>query len=92
VPQAHTGKTPRPGVERAETGLLKNDEEVGESTFEVRFTKHHHFYDANALRKKLRADGVKPMIPGRINRKRTIRYDAKRYKDRAGASKLPCAD
>jgi len=39
-------------------------------------------YDANALRKRLRADGVKPIIPGRINRKRTIRYDEKRYKDR----------
>jgi IS5 family transposase len=39
-------------------------------------------YDANALRKRLRADGVKPIIPGRINRKRTIRYDANRYKDR----------
>jgi len=37
---------------------------------------------ANALRKRLRADGVKPIIPGRINRKRTIRYDEKRYKDR----------
>jgi transposase len=39
-------------------------------------------YDANALRKRLRADGVKPIIPGRINRKRTIRYHEKRYKDR----------
>jgi len=39
-------------------------------------------YDANALRTKLRADGVKPIIPGRINRKRTIRYDEKRYRDR----------
>jgi IS5 family transposase len=39
-------------------------------------------YDANALRKRLRADGVKPIIPGRINRKRTIRYDEKCYKDR----------
>lgn len=39
-------------------------------------------YDANALRKKLRADGVQPVIPGRINRKRTIRYDKNRYRDR----------
>jgi len=39
-------------------------------------------YDANALRKRLRVDGVKPVIPGRINRERTIRYDKKRYKDR----------
>lgn len=39
-------------------------------------------YDANALRNKLRADGARPVIPGRINRKRTIRYDHKRYRDR----------
>jgi len=39
-------------------------------------------YDANALRNKLRADGVQPIIPGRINRKGTIRYDEKRYRER----------
>lgn len=39
-------------------------------------------YDANALRQKLRADGVQSIIPGRINRKRTIRHDEKRYRDR----------
>ena len=39
-------------------------------------------YDANALRQKLRADGVQSIIPGRINRKRIIRHDEKRYRDR----------
>lgn len=39
-------------------------------------------YDADALRRKLRAEGIQPVIPGRINRKRTIRYDKKRYRDR----------
>jgi transposase len=39
-------------------------------------------YDANALRKRLKGDGVKPIIPGRINRKRVIKYDQKRYRDR----------
>lgn len=39
-------------------------------------------YDANALRTRLRANGVQSIIPGRINRKRTIRYDEKRYRDR----------
>ena len=34
------------------------------------------------MRKRIRVDGVKPIIPGRINRKRAIRYDEKRYKDR----------
>ncbi len=39
-------------------------------------------YDANALRNKLRADGVQPVIPGRKNRKRTVQYDRTRYRDR----------
>jgi transposase len=39
-------------------------------------------YDANTLRQKLRTDGVQSVIPGRINRKRTVRYDEKRYRDR----------
>ena len=34
------------------------------------------------MRSELRADGVQSIIPGRINRKRTIRYDEKRYRDR----------
>jgi transposase len=39
-------------------------------------------YDANALRKRLRERGVSPVIPGRRNRKRKIRHDEKRYKER----------
>lgn len=39
-------------------------------------------YDANALRTRLRADGVQSIIPGRRNRKRAIRHDEKRYRDR----------
>ena len=39
-------------------------------------------YDADALRRNLRADGVVPVIPGRINRKRKISYDKARYRDR----------
>ncbi len=39
-------------------------------------------YDADALRSRLRAGGVRPVIPGRINRKRTIQYDQRRYRDR----------
>lgn len=39
-------------------------------------------YDANALRTRLKADGVQSIIPGRVNRKRTVRYDHKRYRDR----------
>ncbi len=39
-------------------------------------------YDADELRKSLRKAGSVPVIPGRSNRKRKIRYDKKRYKDR----------
>ncbi|WP_429807211.1 IS5 family transposase [Ensifer sp. B1-9] len=39
-------------------------------------------YDANSLRKALRENGTSPVIPGRLNRKRTIRYDQQRYRGR----------
>jgi transposase len=39
-------------------------------------------YDANALRSALRSQGTVPVIPGRINRKRKIAYDTRRYRDR----------
>ena len=39
-------------------------------------------YDANALRKSLRSRGAVPVIPGRSNRKKAIRYDKARYRER----------
>ena len=39
-------------------------------------------YDADRLRRALREIGTTPVIPGRRNRKRAIRYDRQRYKDR----------
>ena len=39
-------------------------------------------YDANRLRKHLLERDIVPVIPGRSNRKRQIRYDTKRYKSR----------
>jgi transposase len=39
-------------------------------------------YDADAFRQRLRAKKTVPVIPGRSNRKRKIRYDKTRYKDR----------
>jgi len=39
-------------------------------------------YDANSLRKALRENGTSPVIPGRRNRKRAIRYDQQRYRGR----------
>lgn len=39
-------------------------------------------YDADALRLSLRQAGAVPVIPGRSNRKRAVRYDRARYKGR----------
>lgn len=39
-------------------------------------------YDANALRKRLHAEGAEVVIPGRSNRKVAIAYDETRYKGR----------
>jgi transposase len=39
-------------------------------------------YDADALRKSLRKAGTVPVIPGRANRKRKVRYDKARYMQR----------
>ena len=39
-------------------------------------------YDVDALRRTLRQAGAAPVIPGRITRKRPIRYDKARYCDR----------
>ena len=39
-------------------------------------------YDADGLRRLLRDQGVVPVIPGRRGRKRTIRHDERRYRDR----------
>ena len=39
-------------------------------------------YDADRLRRALREMDTVPVIPGRRNRKRAIRYDRQRYKDR----------
>jgi len=39
-------------------------------------------YDANATRANLRRNGIVPVNPGRINRKRKITYDKRRYRDR----------
>ena len=39
-------------------------------------------YDADGLRRELRDRGVVPVIPGRTSRRRTIRHDERRYRDR----------
>ena len=39
-------------------------------------------YDADKLRRSVRDAGAVPVIPGRRNRKRAIRYDQTRYRGR----------
>ena len=39
-------------------------------------------YDADRLRRSLCEAGAIPVIPGRRNRKRAVRYDKKRYRER----------
>ena len=39
-------------------------------------------YDADRLRRSLRDAGAVPVIPGRRNRKRAVRYDKDRYRGR----------
>ena len=47
-------------------------------------------YDANRLRATPRGQGTIPVIPGRRNRKRPIRYDERRYKDRLRVEAMFC--
>ena len=39
-------------------------------------------YDTNAFRSFLEEQGIKPVIPGRSNRSKRIRYDKEAYKNR----------
>ena len=39
-------------------------------------------YDANHLRAALKKAGTRPVIPGTRSRKRPVRYDKRRYRDR----------
>lgn len=39
-------------------------------------------YDANRLRRDLKAGGTTPVIPSTRSRKRPIRHDERRYRDR----------
>ncbi|KAJ8134669.1 hypothetical protein OY671_012118 [Metschnikowia pulcherrima] len=48
----------------------------------MRYSLGDKGYDANSLRKTSRENGTSPVIPGRRNRKRAIRYDSQRYRGR----------
>jgi transposase len=47
-------------------------------------------YDSNSFRKLLRKDGITPVIPGRANRKKRIRYDKEAYKGRNVIERCYC--
>ncbi len=47
-------------------------------------------YDANSIRKALCQNATIPVIPGRRNRKRAIRYDQQRYRGRHLIEKAFC--
>ena len=48
----------------------------------ARFLVADKGYDADPLRRSLRQAGAVPVIPGRSNRKRPVRYDRERYRGR----------
>ena len=47
-------------------------------------------YDTNAFRAYLKGRGVKPVIPGRSNRKKRIRHDKEAYKNRNVVERCFC--
>jgi transposase len=47
-------------------------------------------YDSDSFRELLRQDGITPVIPGRSNRKKRIRYDKKAYKGRNVIERCYC--
>jgi transposase len=57
-------------------------DELIEAAGPVRHLIAERGYDANRLRLTLRSVGTIPVIPGRRSRKRPIRHDERRYRDR----------
>jgi transposase len=47
-------------------------------------------YDSNAFRKSLRKRHIRPVIPGRANRKKRIRHDKQAYKGRNVVERCYC--
>src|ERR1700674_2792949 len=47
-------------------------------------------YDSNSFRRSLRQDGIRPVIPGRANRKKRIRHDKEAYKGRNVIERCYC--
>jgi transposase len=47
-------------------------------------------YDSNAFRSFLKDHGINPVIPGKSNRKKRIRYDKQAYKNRNVVERCFC--
>lgn len=47
-------------------------------------------YDTDAFRSYLKQQGIKPVIPGKSNRKKRIRYDKQAYKGRNVVERCFC--
>ena len=47
-------------------------------------------YDTDAIRAFLKERGIKPVIPGKSNRKKKIRHDKKAYKNRNVVERCFC--
>ena len=47
-------------------------------------------YDSDSFRKSLRKDGIRPVIPGRSNRKKRIRHDKHAYQGRNVIERCYC--
>ncbi|MGH8513940.1 MAG: IS5 family transposase, partial [Gammaproteobacteria bacterium] len=75
----------RPAVIRLTPGNVSDiriADELIEAAGPVRRLIADRGYDANRLRRTLRSVGTVPVIPGRRSRKRPIRHDERRYRDR----------
>ena len=61
---------------------VKADPELLARLGRARYVVADKGYDADALRRAVREAGAVPVIPGRSNRKRAVRYDRERYRGR----------
>ena len=82
---------PNPGIEAPGPDLMLTAGNVSDVTAapalleragRMRYLLGDKGYDADRLRRSLRDAGAVPVIPGRRNRKRVIRYDKDRYRGR----------
>jgi transposase len=75
--------TNQPGARRVDDRrVIHVADDLIEAAGLVRHLIADRGYDANRLRHTLRSTGTIPVIPGRRSRRRPIRHDERRYRDR----------